>query len=236
MVRQTADPTRTQFESYSQAFDYFNEVLFAGELPRCMLNFSRLSGACGYFVPKRWRRAEDRTHEISLNPDLLHLPAIEIMQTLVHEMCHLWQHELGKPSRAGYHNREWAAKMETVGLMPSSTGKPGGAKTGQHMADYVIHGGRFFDAFGYLPSECLLPWVSGREWTMTMVVPGAGQDVVDPALPDAGDDAPTEDPVKNRNKIKYTCRRCLANVWGKPELQIICGVCYERFEPCDLKA
>jgi len=26
-------------------------------------------------------------------------------------MAHLWQHHHGKPSRAAYHNREWASKM-----------------------------------------------------------------------------------------------------------------------------
>jgi len=33
--------------------------------------------------------------------------------------------------------------MEAVGLMPSSTGKPGGARTGQKMNDYPIAGGPF---------------------------------------------------------------------------------------------
>ncbi|GFV90229.1 sprT domain-containing protein [Trichonephila clavipes] len=33
--------------------------------------------------------------------------------------------------------------MEQVGLMPSSTGQPGGNKVGQSMNDYPIPGGRF---------------------------------------------------------------------------------------------
>nr|WP_227543308.1 hypothetical protein [Klebsiella pneumoniae] len=32
--------------------------------------------------------------------------------------------------------------MESIGLMPSSTGRPG-AKVGQKINDYPIHGGRF---------------------------------------------------------------------------------------------
>ena len=35
------DPTRTQFGAYSAAYDYYNQALFEGKLPRCMLNFSR---------------------------------------------------------------------------------------------------------------------------------------------------------------------------------------------------
>ncbi len=65
------------------------------------------------------------------------------MQTLVHEQCHVWQNYYGKPSRRSYHNREWADKMIAIGLMPSTTGRPGGKQTGQHMNDYVLAGGAF---------------------------------------------------------------------------------------------
>ncbi len=58
-------------------------------------------------------------------------------------MCHLWQHHFGTPSRTGYHNKEWAAKMREVGLIPSDTGKPGGKDTGQKVSDYLEEGGRF---------------------------------------------------------------------------------------------
>ena len=68
------------------------------------------------------------------------------MQTLVHEMVHLWQAHFGKPGRGRYHNGQWADKMEAIGLMPSSTGKPGGQRTGDCMADYAIEGGRFLQA------------------------------------------------------------------------------------------
>nr|WP_025465377.1 SprT-like domain-containing protein [Acinetobacter baumannii] len=74
------------------------------------------------------------------------MPLLEVLQTLVHEMVHAWQFHFGKPGRRGYHNKEWADKMEAIGLMPSSTGKPGGARTGEKMADYAIPGGLFMQA------------------------------------------------------------------------------------------
>jgi hypothetical protein len=49
-----------------------------------------------------------------------------VLSTLVHEQAHLWQHHFGKPGRGRYHNREWAAKMVEIGLIPSATGEPGG--------------------------------------------------------------------------------------------------------------
>ena len=32
------------------------------------------------------------------------------------------------------------------------------------------------------------------------------------------------------NRIKYCCPSCQAAVWGKPELNILCGDCYVHFE------
>src|SRR5262245_13930890 len=107
------DPTGAQYGAYSAAFDDFNRHLFGGLLPRCMLSFSRKSRrVLGFFAPERWEHRGERTHEISLNPDLLFRPIKDVMSTLVHEMAHLWQEELGQPSRGGYHNTEWANKME----------------------------------------------------------------------------------------------------------------------------
>ncbi len=53
----------------------------------------------------------------------------DTLSTLVHEMCHVWQHHTpAKKCRGGYHDRVWGAKMEEIGLMPSNTGLPGGKK------------------------------------------------------------------------------------------------------------
>ena len=61
-------------------------------------------------------------------------------------MAHQWQRHHGKPSRTGYHNKEWAAKMIEVGLVPSSTGEIGGKQVGQHMTHYIADGGAFAQA------------------------------------------------------------------------------------------
>lgn len=80
---------------------------------------------------------------------------IEWHSTLVHEMCHLWQEDFGKPSRGGYHNRQWADKMIQVGLMPTDTGEPGGQLTGQRVTHYIIPDGKFEQVFKTLSSEDL---------------------------------------------------------------------------------
>jgi hypothetical protein len=62
-------------------------------------------------------------------------------------MVHQEQDHFGKPSRNGYHNKGWGLLMERVGLMPSSTGKPGGKRTGQKVSHYILADGPFARAF-----------------------------------------------------------------------------------------
>jgi predicted SprT family Zn-dependent metalloprotease len=99
----------------------------------------------GYFSPDRWASKEGKKcHEIAINPEYVaRVTLIELMQTLVHEMAHCWQYCYGKPSVKSYHNKQWSNKMKSIGLMPSSTGQPGGAFTGQNMMDYPLPGGKF---------------------------------------------------------------------------------------------
>lgn len=139
-------PTMQMYTFVQDAYDFFNDRLFAGKLPPCLLTLQREKNTMGYFSSNRWQGGGKQVvHEIALNPAffITHKP-LELMQTLVHEMVHLWQHEFGKPSHRAYHNTEWANKMESIGLMPSDTGEPGGKRTGQRMSDYPIEGGAFY--------------------------------------------------------------------------------------------
>ncbi|RMX08164.1 sprT domain-containing protein [Corticibacter populi] len=141
-------PTHVTYDELQRAYDHFNERLFGNGLPACLITLQREKRTCGYFSAQRWASMDGRTtDEIAMNPAYFAVtPIVETMQTLVHEMVHLWQYHFGKPGRGRYHNGEWANKMEAIGLMPSSTGKPGGARTGDHMADYAIEGGPFLAA------------------------------------------------------------------------------------------
>lgn len=123
-------PTAVAYTELQTAYDHFNQALFNGSLPDCLITLQREKNSCGYFSAERFVDDNKRyVHEIALNPSYFAVsPIEEVMQTLVHEQCHLWQYIYGKPGRRRYHNREFAEKMESIGLMPSSTGRPGGRK------------------------------------------------------------------------------------------------------------
>ena len=224
-------PTKQQFEAFENAYQYFNEVLFHYELPPVILNLSRKSKAMGFVAPFRWKAADtestakkDHIHELSINPEILCMDLIEVYSTLVHEQCHIWQYSCGKPSRTGYHNKEWADKMESVGLMPSSTGRAGGKRTGQNMSDYPIENGVFLRALDNMPDSYKLPFISiegERKYkSVSLGLPGATNIL---------SDEQEAEPKPKKNKVKYTCPSCNVNVWGKPDLNVLCGHCESTF-------
>lgn len=139
------NPTIDAYSEINMAFEHFNKNLFDGALPKCLITFQREKNTMGYLSSKRFMNKHgDKIDELALNPAYFGIiPIQETMKTIVHEMTHLWQAHFGKPSRSGYHNAEFAKKLEEIGLMPSDTGRPGGKKVGQGINEYTIAGGLF---------------------------------------------------------------------------------------------
>lgn len=241
-------PTSTTYSELQAAFDTFNASLFDGQLPPCLLTLQREKRTYGYFSAKRFgTRAGQTTDEIALNPEYFAVvPVVEVLQTVAHEMTHLWQSHFGKPGRARYHNAEWADKMESMGLMPSSTGLPGGRRVGDIMADYVIPNGRFaavvdelltnkrfgitwFDRF--TPQTPLHPVATAA----AAAASGISQEAY--AVPASEGvqlipKAPTLAAAKDRsNRVKYTCSGCGLNAWGKPDIRLGCITCNIELAP-----
>lgn len=126
-------------------YDFFNTELFGGRLPGAVITLQRHPGAVGYFAFKRFRRADAFMDEIALNPQwFAKVTMLRLVSTLVHEMCHQEIAHFGTPSKNGYHSMEWVRCMLRVGLRPSTTGKPGGAMTGQRVTHYVVKGSPFY--------------------------------------------------------------------------------------------
>lgn len=205
-------PTQQTYAALTQAYDFFNAELFGGKLPDCLITIVRKRKAKGYFWQEKFKHTDtgEATDEISLNPELFSSQPLEqTMSTLVHEMCHLQQHHFGKPSRSGYHNKQWAEYMVRVGLHPSDTGAEGGKETGQRMTHYIIEGGIYADCYKALVKDGFkLDWINK------------------PSLPEGIAKAKK----KNASKTKYTCDGCELNVWAKPDANIMCGDCDQALD------
>lgn len=266
---QTPTPTQTVYSELSAAYDFFNERLFDGELPPCILSIHRIRGAYGAFAHNRFvdrTRPDLYTHELSMHPGYFAVrTSKDILSTLVHEMVHLQcalRRQPGEHHTPGYHDKAWGNLMEAVGLMPSATGRPGGKKLGFRMSHYVMDGGRFEVVVEeLLDSGWSLTWLDRFTERTPATTPGESDD-------DEDDDDGLHDPggtqgiqggkKKSKSEIdevlgltdpkvlatlqprksgsmsgkrtKYQCQGCSANVWGKADLNIICGGCEQPFK------
>ena len=236
---QTKELTISQFKALQNSYKYFNKTLFNNQLPDVLLNLSRKGKAVGFMAPYRWReieneeaKEEERMHEISINPVILSLGDIEIYSTLVHEMVHVQQYHEGT-NKPNYHNKDFADKMQKVGLMPSSTGKPGGKITGRSMSDYPIEGGGFLKALDKMPKSCKLFLTSiESDYVKGIQIHTGSQGEGEQEETEGGKGKleavkqPSKRPQKN--KVKFTCS-CGNNIWGKPLTRAICVDCNKPY-------
>ncbi|ENU23525.1 hypothetical protein F993_01678 [Acinetobacter proteolyticus] len=180
------------------AFDIFNKEMFSNELPEVLFTLTRKKNTLGYFWADRFSLNEESKHEIALNPRyFIENTPQDTAFTLLHEMVHLWQQIFGKPSRNGYHNREWAEKMKIVGLQPiSCDGK--GSETGQKMSHEPIKDGKAFEVFNLIMEA------------------GYKREIIE---------KPFIKTVRNTTRYKYKCSQCDQKVYGGKSSNILCGRC-----------
>lgn len=238
-------PSLTLYTALQAAFDHFNANLFEGRLPPCLITLRSASRVYGYHHAGRFIAPDGQVlDELGMHPGFFTLRPIEtVMSTLVHEMVHHWQHFAGTPSPSNAHNRQWADKMLSLGLQPSSTGLPGGKNTGRSVSHYILPDGPFVPACKDLLSRGFtLPWLDRHAPTRP-----ESQQAVQEALKKAGivlemTPAPiTQLPAqtngspsvwnppsrKPATRFKYTCPKCQVKAWAAPNTQILCGVCHE---------
>lgn len=212
-------PLIEQSRAYNGAFDWFNEKLFDGQLPRPMLCLTRNANVIGgYFNHAKWHDDKGNSvDEIAINANMMEQSNIvELMHTLIHEMIHLKQQHFGKSSRQGYHNSEFADWAEDMGLhcKDAKTGR----RTGHMMSTKVLDGGKSAKAIALLPDEHVFPWMAvstqedGKEGGGEGSGEGSGGDGSGP-------------PRRSGTRSKFTCAVCGLNAWAKHEAKLACGEC-----------
>lgn len=236
-------PTTEFYAALQRAYDHFNAELFGGKLPHCLITLRSASRVYGYHHAGRFISIKgEQIDEIGLHPGFFTLRPIEsVLSTLVHEMVHHWQEHLGTPSPSNAHNQEWAKKMESLGLMPSDTGLPGGKRTGRSVSHYIIPAGVFLASCRKLvEGGFAIPWLDRH-------LPAAPENQVaaEQALKDAGVEyevspppvtkLPEEikgkaavfrpAPKKTPTREKLACPQCGNKAWVAPGTLIVCGVC-----------
>jgi predicted SprT family Zn-dependent metalloprotease len=214
---QSVKPTRETYDPLQQAYENLNRSLFAGELPNCLITLQRSKKSFGYFCGDRFGRADGTlTDEIALNPSHFRdRPQEEVLATLAHEMAHLWQHHFGTPGRGRYHNREWADKMKSIGLQPTSTGKDDGPETGDVMGHLIVPDGAFDRTVRKLLARGLVvSWIEQPE-----------------KLPAPDDDEDAKAESKSGKRVRYICPHGDMKAWARHGAKLVCG---EHMEPMEV--
>lgn len=203
----------SQIASMEAAFDLLNDRLFDGELPPVVVTVYPKAGTYGHFTPwKSWRDAGDGREEINLAADAMDRPVIDIMATLVHEMCHLYCHIHGiaETSREGrYHNKRFADVGRAHGLRITRDRVNGWTVTRPGPALEALDAEGCFEAvrndLARLSESCV-------------------SRTVGPAAPFGG--AP-----RKRKHLRYSCPSCGATVRSSKPVRVSCDDCCCPMEP-----
>lgn len=108
-------------------YNKLNAHIFDNELPKVIITFEpgQKKGAFGWiYTDKTWEQGKEDRYNINISSDYLNRPAVDIVATLVHEMCHLYAlvNDIKDTSRSGiYHNKKFAEIANTHMLKATET-------------------------------------------------------------------------------------------------------------------
>lgn len=133
------DPAARSQQLYAElyrAFDFFNNAFAENKLPKVVITIqeSGRRNAYGWFGNGFWsdRLAGDSVPEINLSAEYLSRGSDGLLETLLHEMAHLWNATVEKVkdcSSGQYHNKNFKIAAERFGLKVERDGTRGWAYT-----------------------------------------------------------------------------------------------------------
>lgn len=233
------------YEQLQKAFDHFNLRLFERSLPPCLITLRSSNRHYGYHHKDRFVSKQGTTmDELGLHPGFFTLrPVEEVLSTLVHEMVHHWQAAHGQTTKSNPHNREWAQKMRSLGLEPSSTGLPGGKDSGRSVSHYIVPDGLFIrscrdlldDGFELLWYDRYAPRASAAAIDRQEVLEQAGivlemSPVPAQSIVSVQAELPVvinRQPPRALDRVRYLCAGCGLKAWASADAMLQCGRCVE---------
>jgi hypothetical protein len=134
----TSPATRSQqlYTELYRAFDFFNEYFAENKLPKVVITVqeSGRRNAYGWFGNAFWtdRQTGDAVPEINLSAEYLSRGSSGLLETLLHEMAHLWNASVADVRDCPdgrYHNKKFKSAAEQFGLEVKRDGSRGWAYT-----------------------------------------------------------------------------------------------------------
>lgn len=190
-------------------YNSLNTDFFGGELPVPIITVQSKPGTMGHCsVAKVWQRPDGATYELNVAAEVLNYPIEETLDTMLHEMVHLYcrQHGIKEVSRGGtYHNKRFREEAERRGLECFQTGKYGwNTRPGDALVEYALSKGW---------NEIRI----GRSTLPPMLRTGAGG-ATQPGAELPGGKRPS-------STRKLLCPQCGQSVRATRKVNILCGDC-----------
>lgn len=200
-------------------FRALNETYFENKLSIPVITIQSTPRAYGHVsVCEVWTSGEENRRELNIGAGTINRPIEEVVATLLHEMCHLYNLQRGVQdcSRGGaYHNKIFRDTATARDLDI------------QHHPTY----GWTITA----PTDRLVQWcidhdleeirVFRHDGGMTFTPPRGG------SAPDGNSTPTTTDTPKRQSSRKYVCPRCGAIVRATRDIRVICGECFDPAHP-----
>lgn len=194
-------------EELYRIFSILNEDKFDGELTEPVITIQKTKGrTLGHFtVDRTWKDKNDEEneetsyYEINIDPRWFNTrtPA-DVVETLLHEMCH-YHNKVNdvKDCSGNVHNKKFKSSAEKVGLVVEKGSGVGYGYTSMS------------EALSAYVDEVVKPNEAAFEYFRSVPVKLSGG----------------SGGGRKKSTFKYTCPDCGAEVKGKRDMTIKCGIC-----------
>ncbi len=192
-------------------FRALNERYFMGQVEEPIITIQSTPRAYGHVtVAKNWLRNGENRHELNIGAGTLDRPIENIVATLLHEMCHLWNMQIGVQdcSRGGaYHNKKFKQTAEERGLIINYDSRIGWSITepSESLCEFIIEQGWDDILMNRIEWGFVAPGTSGKGTT--------GKPIITPK------------PTGNSHSRKYICPCCGNSVRATKKVNIMCVDC-----------
>lgn len=127
-------------------YNSLNTDFFSGALPVPIITVQSKPGTYGHCTTaKVWKRKDGGAYELNIAAEVLNYPIEETLDTMLHEMVHLYcrENNIKEVSRGGtYHNGKFKAIAEAHGLTCIPCGQYGWNTTpGENLIEYALSKG-----------------------------------------------------------------------------------------------
>jgi hypothetical protein len=198
-------------------FNVLNADKFGGLLPTPIITVQSKPGSYGHCTTaKVWKRKDGETYELNIAAEVLSYPIEETLDTMLHEMVHLYcrENNIKETSRGGkYHNGRFKREAERVGLTCVRAGQYG---------------------WNTAPNDGLIEYALSKGWSEIQISRGPMMEGIRVGATGTASSAPEQEQENGGKKPsstrKYKCPCCGNSVRATKEVNIICGDCMVKME------